>query len=150
MAVRRPAVVTAIVFGAFVFLGISVFLARGLSATGTERSEVVEVLRAQARGDSEGVLAHLRECRAVPACATSVRARTPRLKRAGEVEVLTYEPSVQLAITEQRATGRVAWRVGTSLPIVQCVRVLRRGAMQGAEVELISISPPIGREAPCT
>ena len=146
---RRPAVVTAIALAVFFFLGISLFLARGLSATSNERAEVVEVLEAQARGDSAAVLAHLPECRAVPACVTSVRARTPRLKRAGDVEVLSYDPSVQLAITEQRATGRVAWRVGAGLPIVQCVRVLRRGAMQGAEVELISISAPIGREAPC-
>ena len=146
---RRPAVVTAIALGAFFFIGISLFLARGLSATSNERSEVVEVLEAQARGDAEAVLSHLRECREVKACATSVRTRTSRLKRGGRVQVLTYDPSVQLAITEQRATGRVAWRIGDGLPIVQCVRVLRRGAMQGAEVELISISPPIGREAPC-
>jgi len=147
--VRRPAVVTAIALGGFFFVGISLFLARGLSATSNERSEVVEVLEAQARGDADAVLSHLPECRAVAACVSSVRARTPRLRKAGNIEVLTYDPSVQLAITEQRATGRVAWRIGAGLPIVQCVRVLRRGAMQGAEVELISISPPIGREAPC-
>ena len=146
---RRPAVVTALALGAFFFIGISLFLARGLSATSNERAEVVEVLEAQARGDAEAVLSHLPECKAVKACATSVRTRTPRLRRPGEVKVLNYDPSVQLAITEQRATARVAWRAGAGLPVVQCVRVLRRGAMQGAEVELISISPPIGRESPC-
>ena len=56
---------------------------------------------------------------------------------------------MQVALTNRTGTGRVAWRVGRSLPIVQCVRVRRDGPLTGADVELLSISAPIGREAGC-
>lgn len=146
---RRPAVITAIIFGVFFFLGASLFLARGLSATGTERAKVLEVIRAEARGDTERVLELLPECRELPACETTVRRRADSLRRPGEVEILQYRPSVQLAVTDEEGTGRVAWRAGGSNPIVQCVRVRRTGALNGAQVELISIGGPIGGEAAC-
>ena len=73
-----------------------------------------------------------------------------KLKRPGEVEILQYRPSVQLPLTDAVGTGRVAWRAGTErLPVVQCVRVRRDGPLSGADVELLSISAPIGREASC-
>ena len=147
---RRPAVVTAIVFATFFVLGTSVFLARGFSATNAERGKVLEVLEAQAAGDTERVLRLLPECTAVPACATTVRARAPRLRRAGEVEILQYKASVQLAVTDEEGTARVAWRAGTGPPVVQCVRVRRTGALNGARAELISIGPPLAGEASCS
>ena len=146
---RRRAVWIAAAFGAFVFLGISALLARALSGAGAERSEVVAVLRAQARGDAEAVLAHLPACRAEPGCAAVTRARTRRLQHAGRVEVLAYDPSVRLALTRRTGTARVAWRIGTGLPIVQCVRARRDGPLRGAGVELLSISAPIGRQRRC-
>lgn len=147
---RRPAVVTAIVFATFFVLGTSVFLARGFSATNSERGKVLSVLEAQAAGDTEEVLRLLPECAAVPACATTVRARTPRLRRAGEVEILQYRASVQLAVTDEEGTARVAWRAGKGDPVVQCVQVRRTGALNGARAELISIGPPLDGEASCS
>jgi hypothetical protein len=35
------------------------------------------------------------------------------------------------------------------LPVVQCVRVRREGPLTGADVELLAISSPIGREEGC-
>ena len=52
-------------------------------------------------------------------------------------------------MTRATATGRVAWRAGAGLPVVQCVRVRRDGPLTGADVELLSISAPIGNEAGC-
>ena len=136
-------------FLVFVFLGISALLARGLTGAGTERSRVLDVLEAQARGDADAVLAALPACRAQPACAQVTRDRVAELKRPGDVQILTYDPSVRIALTRQTGVGRVAWRAGTSLPVVQCVRVRRDGPLTGGDVELLSISAPIGGEESC-
>jgi hypothetical protein len=138
-----------IAFFVFVFLGVSFLLARGLTGAGNERSHVLDVLRAQARGDADGVLAQLPACRAEPACAQVTRERVARLRRPGKIEILNYRPSVQVALTRQTGTGRVAWRAGTSGPVVQCVRVRRDGPLTGGDVELLSISAPIGNESSC-
>ena len=124
-------------------------LARALAATGTERSRVLEVAQAQARGDVRAVLRATPACANQPACVAATTAFVGKLKRAGEVEILQYKPSVQVPLTRVTGTGRVAWRAGTSGPVVQCVRVRRDGPASGARVELLSISPPIGNEEPC-
>ena len=56
---------------------------------------------------------------------------------------------MQVALTSRTGVGRVAWRAGESLPVVQCVRVRRDGPLTGADVELLSISAPIGSEESC-
>ena len=83
-----------------------------------------------------------------------MRARRPasasrKLARPGRVEILTYKPSATLALTRQVGTGRVAWRAGTGLPVVQCVRVRRDGPLTGGDVELLSLSDPIAGDASC-
>jgi len=147
--VRRTRLYIVIGFVVFVFVGISALLARGLTATGTERSKVLEVLEAQARGDADAVLAALPACRAQPACAQVTRDRVAELRRTGDVQILTYKPSVRIALTRQSGTGRVAWRAGGALPVVQCVRVRRDGPLTGGDVELLSLSAPIGGEESC-
>jgi hypothetical protein len=139
----------AIGFVVFVFLGLAAMLARGLTGAGNERARVLDVLEAQARGDADAVLAELPACRAEPACAQVTRDRVAELRRPGRVEILTYSPSVQVALAETTGTGRVAWRAGNGLPVVQCIRVRREGPLAGGGVELLAISAPIGREAPC-
>jgi hypothetical protein len=139
----------AIGFVVFFFLGISALLARGLTGAGDERARVLEVLEAQARGDADGVLAELPACRAEPACAQVTRERVARLRRPGRVEILTYTPSVRIALTRRTGVGRVAWRAGDGTPVVQCVRVRREGPLTGGGVELLAISAPIGGEEGC-
>ncbi|HEY6695110.1 MAG TPA: hypothetical protein VI006_19820 [Solirubrobacteraceae bacterium] len=146
---RRPRNLIVAGFFVFVFLGISFLLARGLTGAGNERSKVLDVLEAQARGDADAVLADLPACRAEPACAQVTRERVAKLRRPGDLEILNYQPSVQVSLTRQTGTGRVAWRAGRSLPVVQCVRVRRDGPLTGGDVELLSISAPIGAEASC-
>ena len=146
---RRVAIVTAIAFGVFVFLGISFLLARGLTGAGAERSRVLDVLRAQARGDAGAVLDDLPACRRQPACARVTRDRVARLRRAGRVEILNYRPSTQLSLTRQTGSGRVAWRAGTGLPVVQCVRVRRDGPLTGGGLELLAMSDPIPLDGSC-
>jgi hypothetical protein len=137
-------------FGLFVFLGIAALLARMLTGAGNERAAVLAVVQAQARGNAGAVLGELPACRAVPACAEQTRALVGRLRRPGAVEILAYRPSTQLAITTHMGIGRVAWRAGTGLPVVQCVRARRNGPLARDQVELLSISPPIRRTASCS
>jgi hypothetical protein len=129
---------------------MSALLARALSAAGTERARVLDVARAEVRGDGARVLALTPACAAQPACAATTRAFVARLRRPGDVEVLQYRPSVQVTITRTTGTGRIAWRAGrTGLPVVQCVRVRRDGPLTGNGVELLSISAPIHNDATC-
>jgi hypothetical protein len=147
--VRRARVWIPLAFAVFVFVGISALLARGLTGSGNERAKVIDLLHAQARGDAAGVLALLPACRAEPACASSTSARVEHSRVTGPIEILNYAPSARLALTNQVGTARVAWRAGTRLPVVQCVRVRREGPLSGATVELLSISAPIAREGSC-
>ena len=146
---RRPAFLIAAGFGLFVFLGISFLLARGLTGSSMERGKVLDVLEAQAQGDADAVLAQLPACRAEPACVRVTEARVARLKRPGNVEILNYEPSTRLSLTRRTGNGRVAWRAGRGLPVVQCVRVRREGPLTGGGVTLLALSDPIGLEGGC-
>jgi hypothetical protein len=149
VVLRRPTVLIPVLFGLFVFLGLSFLLARGLTGASTERGRVLEVLRSQAAGDWRAVLADLPACRREPACASTTETRVKRLARPGPVEILAYDPSTQLSLTRRTGTARVAWRIGTALPTVQCVRVRREGPLTGAGVQLLALSDPIGLEAGC-
>ena len=146
---RRVTLVTAIAFGAFVFLGISFLLARALTGPGLERSRVLDVVRAEARGDADAVLKRLPACAAEPACARVTRERVAQLQRPGNVQILTYRPSMRITMTRATGTGRVAWRAGTSQPVVQCVQARREGPLTGGGVQLLAISKPIAGEASC-
>lgn len=146
---RRVSTVTAVVFGLFVFLGISFLLARALTGEGAERSRVLDVLRAQARGDAPAVLKQLPACSREPACVRVTRARVARLRRAGKVQILSYRPTVRVTMTRRSGTGRVAWRAGGALPVVQCVKAIRDGPLTGGGVELLALSDPIRGDASC-
>jgi hypothetical protein len=146
---RRPQVLILVAFGAFFFIGISGLMARALSATGTERAKALDVARAEARGDVQGVLRLTPTCAKDRACNAATRDFAGKLERPGEVQVLQYQPSVQMALSDEVGTGRLAWRAGTALPVVQCFRVRREGPLTGGGVEMLSVSAPIGREATC-
>jgi hypothetical protein len=147
--VRRVTLVTAVVFGAFVFLGISFLLARALTGQGAERAHVLDVLRAEARGDAAAVLRQLPACAREPACARVTRARVAKLERPGKVEILNFQPSVNVTLTRRSGTGRVAWRAGSSLPVVQCFKAERQGPLTGGGVKLLAFSDRIGLQAAC-
>jgi hypothetical protein len=147
--VRRTRVYIAVGFAVFVFVGLSLLLARGLSGASVERGKVLDLLRDQAAGDAPAMLEQMPACRAQRACVIATEERARSQQRPGRVEILTYTPSTQLALTRQIGTGRVAWRAGTARPVVQCVRVLREGPLTGARVELLSLSDPIDNEGSC-
>jgi hypothetical protein len=138
-----------IAFAVFVFLGLSFLLARGLAGSSTERSQVLALLRDQAAGRADAVVRRLPACAREPACAQTTRERAAQLRRPGAVQILSYTPSARLALTRKLGTARVAWRTGSGLPVVQCVRVRREGPLTGGSVELLAISAPIRGDGGC-
>ena len=146
---RRARVLIPVLFGLFVFIGLSVLLARGLTGSGAERADVLELV---ARPGARRRRRRARPAPRLPARA-GVRADHARAGRRaaqpGRVQLLTYTPSARLALTRKVGTGRVAWRAGTGKPVVQCVRVRRDGPLTGGAVELLSLSAPIDGEAGC-
>ena len=149
MNLRRPQVMILVAFAAFFFIGISGLMARALSATGAERAKALDVARAEARGDVAAVLRLTPKCAKDAACNAATRAFAGTLQRPGEVEVLQYQPSVQMALSDEVGTGRLAWRAGTGLPVVQCIRVQRSNPLSGGGVELLAVSKPIKNDAAC-
>jgi len=138
--------------GVVLFLAISAWLARFLTTDNLEREEDVALIRAEARGDAAAIISHLENCRSSPTCVATARqnAADPRLRRSGEVKILSLTSAT--ANSPGGATGktRVAWTVLGQTPVVQCVDVRRTGnALTGVDVKLLSLSRPIPNEADC-
>ncbi len=133
------------------FLGLSFLLARWLTTESRERNAVYALLQDQARGDAPAMLDRLDDCARESRCRATVRDNARRLKRAGEVKILSYESGTSYALGSADGVTRVAWTViERGLPVVQCVDVERGGTvLAGRVVTLRRLSRPIGRESSC-
>jgi hypothetical protein len=132
------------------FLVISALLARVLSANGAEQASITSLVRAEARGDAQAIVNDIVGCRGTPLCRQRASEIATTLRRAGTVSIIQLQPSTSFSIAGTLGTARVAWNVGSSLPIVQCVRVRRTGnAISGLSVELLEVSPRITSDAAC-
>jgi hypothetical protein len=128
-------------------------LARFLSVENAERTEVVALLQAEAKGDLNGMLVRLDGCRASPTCVAGARADAsdPRVRRAGAIKILQLESPTAYSLSDASGRTRVAWTVIGKLPVVQCVDVRRSGSfIAGIHVHLLAISAPISGEGRCT
>jgi hypothetical protein len=125
-----------------VFLGISFLVARVLAADSRERSDVADLMRAQAQGDAGSMLRQLTGCAKDPRCAAQARANAARLKRPGAVKLVRFDPSTTFALSPKTATARVVWNTDKALrPVVQCVIVQRTGdVLSGPGVRLRYVS----------
>jgi hypothetical protein len=133
-----------------IFLAVSALLARVFSADGAERSALTSLVAAEAKGDQASMLSRLLGCREQPACRARVASDAVALKHSGPVSILQIQPSTGFALTGTVGYARVAWNVGGSLPIVQCVRVRRAGnAVSGIRIELLSITAKLKSDATC-
>jgi hypothetical protein len=136
--------------GLVVFVGVSALLARVFSVDSVERSTITSLVQAEARGDQAYVLDHLRGCRQSATCRDRVAQNVAALTHAGSVKIIQILPSAGFSLTGTLGTARVAWEVGSSLPIVQCLRVRRAGnALRGLSVELLAITPRIESDSVC-
>jgi G:T/U-mismatch repair DNA glycosylase len=137
-----------IVVGVTAFLAVCVVVARWLSADTDERGQVVELLRAQSRGDVDGMLRLLR-CRD-RACIAVVRANARRLRGHGDLKIPLYESGTAHALRSRTKQTRVVWFTPGRLTTVQCVLVRRTGnVFAGTSVSLLRLSAPIGRQSSC-
>jgi hypothetical protein len=72
------------------------------------------------------------------------------LRRTGGVQILQITPSAGFSLGATEGTARVAWLVGSSKPIVQCLRVRHNGdVLQGFRIEVLRLSPRIRSDADC-
>lgn len=145
---RRAVIAVAVVL----FLAFSVELARYLTASGNERTEVLRLLDAEARGDVAGVVGLLDGCEDSPACTKLVARQVPRLRHAGDAKILLLESKTAYKLKSSTGVTRVAWAtLDPAGPTrVQCVTVHKKWSfVGGASTSLRSISAPIGLEESC-
>jgi hypothetical protein len=143
--VRRPILVAVAIVA---FLAVSVLVARWLNDDTVERARVVELLRAQTRGDAAAML-RVVHCPDAP-CAAVVRANARRLRAPGDVKIALYQSQTAHALRSRTKPTRVVWFTPGRLTTVQCMLVRRTGnVFDGLSVTLLRISPPIGRESSC-
>jgi len=129
---------------------VSAVLARVFSADGAERSAILSLIQAQARGDQSAMLDRIEGCRASAACRARVAQNATALKHSGSVSILTETSSAGFSLTGTTGVARVAWSAGGSLPNVQCVKVRRAGdAVSGLRIELLAITAKLPGNSNC-
>jgi hypothetical protein len=147
---RRPARILLLVLGLALFLAISVGLARVLNANGAEQSAIVDLLRAQARGDADAMIAQLDGCAQRSSCVADARATAARLRSPGRIVLVRLDASTSFSLGGHDGVARVVWKTPSRTTIVQCVDVYRGGdPIGGLSVELRALSRPIGHQAAC-
>ena len=145
---KRPLIIAA---GVIVLLAVSFVVARWINNDTVERARVVELLRAQMRGDAADMLRRLTACED-PACIAIVRENARRLRRDGELKVALYQSQTAHALRSRTRFTRVVWFPSgrEAETTVQCVLVRRKGnALTGMTVSLLRVTAPIGRESSC-
>lgn len=146
----RRVYLASIALAVVLFLAISAVLARVFSADGAERAAITAFVKAEAGGDEAGAVARIRGCGADPACSAAVTRNVTALRRLGRVSIIQIQASAGFSLGSTLGTARVAWDAGSSLPIVQCLRVRRAGnAFSGLRVELLAVTPRIKSNADC-
>jgi hypothetical protein len=149
--VRRAYVLLTIGLVVVVFVVVSALLARVFSADSAERSAITTLLQAEAHGNASEVMAQVKGCSASSACRARAALNASKLKAPGAISILVLQPSAgSFSLGGTVGVARVAWRTGTALPIVQCVRVHRAGnPISGIHVELLVVSKRITTDAAC-
>src|SRR5437763_11964338 len=147
---RRRYMLALVALGVVLFVAISVGLARVFGANSAEQSAITSLVKAEAAGDQQAMLALIDGCSASAGCRTRVAENAVDLKRPGAVTVIQLQPSTSFSLGGTVGTARVAWRADSSLPIVQCVRVRRAGdVFGGLTVQLLEISVRIKSDSSC-
>jgi len=146
----RRVYIVAIVAGIVLFLVISGLLARVFSANSAEQSAITALVQSEARGDVDAIVGAITDCRTDAACRQRAAANAAALQHPGSVSIIQLQPSTSFSLGGTEGTARVAWNVGSSLPIVQCVKVRRAGnPISGLTVELLEVSRRIPSDAAC-
>ncbi len=147
---RRRRQIGLIGIGVLVFLLVSILLARVFGANGAEQSAITDLVRAEAAGDRAAMVARIDGCSLSAACQARAAEDVAALKRPGHVSIIQLQPSTSFSLGGMVGTARVAWSAGSSLPIVQCVKVRRAGnVLDGLRVQLLEVSVRIKSDTAC-
>lgn len=147
---RRRLYLVGIVLALLVFLAISAVLARVFSIDGTEQTAITLLVKDEAAGNQSAMIGRIKGCDTNAACRARVATDAAKLRRSGTVSILQLQPSAGFSLTSTVGTARVAWRAGSTLPVVQCVRVRRGGdALTGFQVEILWLSRRIASDSNC-
>jgi hypothetical protein len=146
----RRVYIVAIVAGILLFLVISALLARVFSANSAEQSAITALVQSEARGDVNAIVGDISGCRSDAACRQRAATNATALQHPGSVSIIQLQPSTSFSLGGTEGTARVAWNIGSSLPIVQCVKVRRAGnPISGLKVELLEVSRRIPSDTAC-
>ena len=139
-----------IVGGLIVFVAVSAVLGRIFTVDGAEQAAVTALLIDEAHGNAAGVIARIDGCGSSAACRAKVTATVAKLHRSGDVVVVNYTPSSGFSLSSTNGVGRVAYTIGNSMPIVQCLRIHRSGnPITGVTIHLRVLSRRIAGGADC-
>jgi hypothetical protein len=140
---RRRRLLTIAVPIVVVFLVVSFFTARFLTTEGRERDALLALVEHEARGDTPGVLTRLRSCDAT--CTAKVRAFVPRVSGVGAVKIARLDSGTAYSFGRSEGWSRIVWVRGVDgRPVVQCVRVLRKGSpLTDRSVSLLRVTAPL-------
>jgi hypothetical protein len=142
--------IVGIVVGVLLFLVISAVLARVFSANSAEQSAITSLVQSEASGDMNAIVDQIQGCRTDAACRQRAVVNAAALRHAGAVSIIQLQPSTSFSLGGTEGTARVAWNVGGSLPIVQCVKVRRAGnPISGLSVQLLEVSKRIASDTAC-
>jgi hypothetical protein len=147
---RRFYIVSLIIVGAAVFLAVSALLARAFSVGGAEQGAITSLVKAEARGDRSAIVSAIDGCAANAGCVARATILATRLRHPGSVSIVQLNQSAGFSLGSTLGTARVAWIVGGSTPIVQCVRVRHTGnLLAGFRVQLLEVSRRIAGGSDC-
>lgn len=142
---KRPLLIAIAVLAVVV---VSALVARWINNDTVERGKVVELLRAQSKGDATTML-RLVHC-PDQACAVLIRKNARTLRGKGELKIALYQSQTAHALKSRTKPTRVVWFTPDRLTTVQCVLVRRSGnVFAGTSVTLLRLSAPIDRESSC-
>jgi hypothetical protein len=132
------------------FVVLSLVIARALTLGNAERDAVYRLVRAEAAGDQATVLSRVRGCAGDAACVGRVRRTIARVQHPGTAKLLRFDGPGGIALTGRSGPARVAWKVGTALPVVQCVRLRTTGdPVGGYTVRITGVDEPTALDEPC-
>ena len=147
---RRRYVIASIGLGVVLFVVISVLVARAVGVGDAQTAAITALVKAEASGDTQGVISLIEGCRQDAACRARAATLTAALRRPGAVSIIDLTPSANTAVTGSTGTARVAWLAGSSLPRVQCVRIRNAGTVfSGFTIELLRVSARQPSDASC-
>jgi hypothetical protein len=132
------------------FVVLSLVIARVLTLGNAERDAVYRLVRAEAAGDQAAALSRVDGCAGDVACVQRVRRTIARVQHPGTAKLLRFDGPGGIALTGRSGPARVAWKVGTALPVVQCVRLRTTGnPVGGYTVRITGVEEPTALDEPC-